>query len=210
MAQRRHLSSAACRRGERVCDWIERFCCHTRGRLAGQPLILEPWQRDWVCEVFGPVGRDGNRKVRTALLGVGRKNGKSTLAAAIALYLLFADGEPGAEVYSAAGDRDQARAVFDTAKIMVQSGPLHRYADVRRNWIEVARTNSVYRVLSADARRQHGLNPHGVVFDELHVQPDPALWEALSSGTGAREQPLTVAITTARSEEHTSELQSQR
>lgn len=121
----------------------------------------------------------------------------STLAAALALYMLFADGEPGAEIYSAAGDARQARAVFDTARRMVQSGPLHRYARVRTNWIEVPATGSVYRVLSADGKRHHGLNPHGVVFDELHVQPNNELWEALTSGQGARSQPLTIAITTA-------------
>jgi len=194
---RRTLSSAAQRRGDDVTAWIERFCTHTKGDLAGTPLILADWQRQWVREVFGPQGRDGLRKVRTALLGVPRKNGKSTLSAALALYMLFADGEPGAEVYSVAGDRQQARAVFDTARTMVSAGPLAKHAKVCRNWIEVPRTNSIYRVLSADGRLAHGLNPHGVVFDELHVQPNGELWEAMTSGQGARSQPLTIAITTA-------------
>lgn len=195
---RRRLSSAALRRGDGVADWIEQFTCHIKGDLAGRPLVLEQWQRQWVREIFGPVQRDGRRKIRTALLGVPRKNGKSTLAAAVALYLLFADGEPGAEVYSAAADRDQARAVFDTARQMVEASPaLARHAKVCRSWIEIPSTGSLYRVLSADARRHHGLNPHGVVIDELHAQPNRELYDVLTSGQGARSQPLTVAITTA-------------
>lgn len=195
---RRRLSSAAARRGDLVCDWVESFCSHVKGDLAGRPLVLDDWQRQWVREVFGPQTRDGRRKVRTALLGVPRKAGKSTLSAALALYGLFADGEPGAEVYAVAGDRDQARNVFDAARQMVQANPtMAQHAKVCRNWIEVPATNSLFRVLSADGRRQHGLNPHLVVFDELHVQPTPELWEAMTSGMGARAQPLTIAITTA-------------
>ena len=195
---RRRLSSAAARRGDLVCDWVETFCTHVKGDLAGRSLVLDEWQRQWVREVFGPQTRDGRRKTRTALLGVPRKAGKSTLSAALALYGLFADGEQGAEVYAVAGDRDQARNVFDAARAMVQANPtMSQHAKVCRNWIEVPSTNSLFRVLSADGRRQHGLNPHMVVFDELHVQPTPELWEAMTSGMGARSQPLTIAITTA-------------
>lgn len=194
---KRQLSSAAKRRGDHVAGWVERFCAHVTGEWAGRPFTLEGWQREWLTEVFGPAGRDGRRKVRTALLGVPRKSGKSTLGAAIALYLLFADGEQGAQVFSCAADRDQARAVFDTARRMVEASPLAKYAMVRRNWIEVPKTGGIYRVLSADAFRHHGLNPHGVIFDELHAQPNRELWDVMTSGQGARSQPLTVAITTA-------------
>lgn len=191
-------SSAVERRGGEVADWIERFCCHTTGEWAGRRLTLEPWQRDLVVELFGRVQRDGRRRYRTALIGIPRKNGKSTLAAALALRLLFADREPGAEVYSVAADRDQARIVFGIAKGMVESTPaLARNALVRRNWIEIPRSQSIYRVLSADAPRKHGLNPHAVIFDELHAQPSRELWDVMTSGQGARRQPLTVAITTA-------------
>lgn len=196
--QRRRLSSAAARRGDEVADWVEKWCCHVKGEMAGRPFLLEDWQRRWVREVFGPQTRDGRRKVRTALLGVPRKAGKSTLSAALALYLLVADGEPGAEVYAVAGDRDQARNVFDAARMMVEASPMMgRHLKVCRNWIEFSGGNGLFRVLSADGRRQHGLNPHGVIFDELHVQPTPDLWEAMTSGMGARSQPLTIAITTA-------------
>lgn len=127
-----------------------------------------------------------------------RKSGKSTLAAGIALYLLFADGEPGAEVYSAAADREQAAIVFNTAREMVLASPaLSRRARVYRRVIEVPRMNAVYRVLSADVPTKHGLNPHGVIFDELHAQPTRELWDVLTTASGARAQPVTFAMSTA-------------
>ena len=110
----------------KVCEVFESYITHIEGEFAGKPFQLEPWQRAMVGCVFGWKRADGTRRYREVFLYVPRKNGKSTISAAIALYLLFADGEHGAEVYSAAGDRDQARAVFDTEKIMVQSGPLNR------------------------------------------------------------------------------------
>jgi phage terminase large subunit-like protein len=184
-------------RADRVVGWIERYCCHTKGEWAGRPLTLAPWQRDIVADIFGPADRSGARHVRTSLIGVPRKNGKSTLGAALALYLLIGDDEPGAEVYSVAADREQARIVFGIASEMVRAGKLAKYATARRNWIEVPRRQSIYRVLSADAPTKHGLNPHGVIFDELHAQPNRELWDVLTSGQGARRQPLTIAITTA-------------
>jgi phage terminase large subunit-like protein len=184
-------------RADRVIDWIERFTCHTKGEWAGRPLRLEPWQREIVAGIFGPVDRTGARHVRTALVGIPRKNGKSTLGAALALYLLIGDNEPGAEVYSVAADREQARIVFGIAGEMVRAGPLSKYAVVRRNWIEVPKRQSIYRVLSADAPTKHGLNPHGVIVDELPAQPNRELWDVLTTGQAARRQPLTIAITTA-------------
>ena len=189
--------TASSTRASNVVDWIEYCCCHTKGEWAGQPLRLRPWEVEIVEGIFGPADRSGNRHVRTAFVGVPRKNGKSTFGAALALYLLIGDGEPGAEVYSVATDREQARIVFGIACDMVRAGPLSKYAVVRRNWIECPRRQSIYRVLSADAPTKHGLNPHGVIFDELHAQPNRELWDVLTSGQAARRQPLTVAITTA-------------
>jgi len=127
-----------------------------------------------------------------------RKNGKSTIGAALALYGLIADGEQGAEVYSAAGDRQQARIVFEEAKRMVQADPdLSDLIDVKRDYLWVDATNSVYRVLSADATLQQGLNPSFVIFDEVHVQPNEDLWAALTLGSGTRRQPMVIGITTA-------------
>src|SRR5688572_16067747 len=149
---KRATSSA---RADRVIDWIERYCCHTKGEWAGRPLLLAEWEREIIRGIFGPVDAGGVRRVRTALIGVPRKNGKSTLGAAIALYLLIGDSEPGAEVYSIAADREQARIVFGIACEMVRAGPLAKYAIPRRNWIEVPKTHSIYRVMSADAPTKH-------------------------------------------------------
>lgn len=169
----------------------------TKGKWAGQPLALLPWQERIIRDLFGTLRPDGRRQYRTAYIEVPRKAGKSTLAAAIALYLLF-EGEPGAEVYSAAADREQARIVFEQAKQMVEGSPeLSRYAEVYRNAIYVPALGASYRVLSADAPTKHGLNAHGVIFDELHAQPNRELWDVLTTSTGARAQPLVVAITTA-------------
>jgi phage terminase large subunit-like protein len=191
---KRATSSA---RADRVIHWIETYCCHTKGEWAGKPLVLEPWERELIRGIFDPIDRIGARLVRTSLIGIPRKNGKSTVGAALALYLLIGDNEPGAEVYSVAADREQARIVFGIAAEMVRAGPLAKYAVPRRNWVEVPRTQSIYRVLSADAPTKHGLNPHGVIFDELHAQPNRELWDVLTSGQAARRQPLTLAITTA-------------
>lgn len=177
-----------------------RLLHHSKGEWAGQPFILQDWQRDEIIRpLFGWKRRsDGMRRYRTAYIEVPRKNGKSTLAAGIALLLLFASDEPGAEVYSAAADRDQAAIVFDQAKAMVKAAPqLAKLAEVYKHSIVVPSTRSVYRVLSADVKTKYGLNAHGVVFDELHAQPTRELWDVLTTSTGSRRQPLVVAITTA-------------
>ena len=140
----------------------------------------------------------GLRQHRTAYIGVPRKNGKSTLGAALALYGLIMDKEPGAEVYSVAGDRTQASIVFHEARSMVEADPdLSARIRTYRYHLEDPETNSIYRVLSADAKLQQGLNPHWTIFDEVHVQPSEDLWNALALGSGTRRQPLLVGITTA-------------
>lgn len=182
-----------------VSDWIERNCTHIKGEWAGRLLKLEPWQRDEIIDpLFGTYNADGRRQYRTALIGIPRKAGKSTLGAAMALRLLFADAEPGAEVYSAAADREQAAIVFEIASGMVEANPAWaKAAKVYRRSIVLPQLGRSYKVLSADAFSKHGLNPHGVIFDELHAQPNRELWDVLTTGQGARRQPLTVAITTA-------------
>lgn len=178
--------------------FFERMLHHVKGEWSGEPFKLQPWQRELISELFGWKRPDGSRRYRRAYIEIPRKNGKSTLAAGIGLLLLFADGEPGAEIYSAAADRDQAAIVFDVAKGMVESSPhLQRLAEVYKRSITVPATRSSYKVLSADAFTKHGLNAHGVIFDELHAQPTRELWDVLSTATGARRQPLLVAITTA-------------
>lgn len=180
-------------------NFFERLLVHSKGEWAGKPFRLQPWQRDQIIKpLFGWKRQDGTRKFRRAYIEVPRKNGKSTLSSGIALYLLFADGESGAEIYSAAADRDQASIVFDEARSMVDaSAELSKRAQVFKKAIIVPGTRSTYRVLSADAYTKHGLNAHGIIFDELHAQPTRDLWDVLTTSTGARRQPLTLAITTA-------------
>ena len=172
----------------------------SKGRWAGQPLALMDWQQDFIRRLFGTVRPDGRRQYRTAFLFVPRKNGKTELVAGIGNYGLFADGEMGAEVYTAAADRGQASLIYDEASYMVSTAPaLARRATVRDSVkrIVAQETASFLQALSAEAYTKHGLGPHMVLFDELHAQPDRGLWDVLTTGSGAREQPLVIAITTA-------------
>ena len=185
-------------------DFFRECLVHTKGDRAGQPFILERWQEDEIVRpLFGWKRADGTRRYREAYIEIPKKNGKSTLAAGIALFLLFADGEMGGEVYSAAGDKDQARIVFNDAKLMRgASAELRKRSRAYRDTLVVHATASRYQVLSADAPTKHGLNPHGILFDELHVQPTRELWDTLTTGGAARRQPLIVAITTAGYDRH--------
>jgi phage terminase large subunit-like protein len=184
---------------ERVIRFVERITVHTKGRFAGKPFVLTEWQKDSIIRpIFGNLKEDGSRRITKALIGKPRKNGKSQECAGIALNQLLNDREPGAEVYSAAADKDQARLVFDEAKRIVEASPfLTKHCRVYRDCILVPETNSIYKVLSADAFTKHGLNPSAVIFDELHAQPNRELWDVLTTGSGTRWQPLIVAITTA-------------
>jgi phage terminase large subunit-like protein len=184
---------------DRAVEFIERYLTHSKGEWAGQPLLLRPWQKDIVRQLFGWKRRgDGLRRYRTVYLEVPRKNGKSTFAAAIAECVLYIDGEPGAEVYSLAADREQAAIVFEQAKQMVQASPsLASRTEVYKRTLFVPATGSSYKVLSADVPSKHGLNPHGIFFDELHVQDDREMWDTMRTGLGARRQPVTIAMTTA-------------
>lgn len=179
--------------------FFEKLLVHSKGEWAGQPFKLQEWQREEIIKpLFGWKRADGTRRYRTAYIEIPRKNGKSTLSAGLALYLLFADGEPGAEVYSAAADTDQARIVFEEAQRMVEASPaLSEHGKVFRRSIIVKSERSTYRVISADAHTKHGFNAHGIVFDELHAQPNRELWDVLNTSVGARRQPLMIMITTA-------------
>lgn len=177
---------------------------HTKGRWGGTPLRLANWQTVWVvAPIFGWVFHDDEigrlvRVIRTALVEVPRKNGKSTLASGIALTLLLADREIGAEVYAAAGSLEQAGRVAEDAKRMAMTSPAVRgRAQVLRNVIRVPRTGGVFRPLSKLAETAHGLNVSGAIIDELHVHKSRDLVDAILTGTGARDQPLALFITTA-------------
>jgi phage terminase large subunit-like protein len=187
--------------GERVCDFFERFLVHTKGEWAGKPFALFDWQKkDLVMPLFGWRRRNGERRFRKAYVEVPKKNGKSGLCSGIALYLLMADGEPGAEVYSAAADRDQAAIVYgESEKMVLKSPSLQKHLRVvaSRKTIIYQRTLSYFRCLSADVPTKEGLNIHGLIFDELHAQRNRELFDTLQYGGAARRQPLLVSITTA-------------
>jgi phage terminase large subunit-like protein len=176
--------------------FFEKHLTHSKGELGGKAFMLEPWQKEYIGKLFGTM--NGNvRQYRTSLLAIPRKNGKSTLCAGIALKLMF-DGEPGAEIYSCAADRDQARLVFEMAKVCVENSPqLRSRLRVFRNSIVREETHTTYKALSSEAFTKHGLNAHGIIFDELHAQPDRELWDVMTTSSGARRQPLCVALTTA-------------
>jgi phage terminase large subunit-like protein len=151
-------------------------------------------------ELFGRLNPDGTRQHRIGYIELPKKQGKSTTLAGIALYMTAFDSEPGAEVYGAACDREQAGIIYREAASMVRASPaLSRHLEVidSRKTIVHKKTNSFYRVLSADAFRAEGLNIHALLFDELHAQRDRRLWDALRYGGAARRQPLLLSITTA-------------
>jgi len=178
------------------------FLKHSKGEWGGQPFVLEPWQQWLVWMMFGWKRADGLRRFRTAYVEVARKNGKTTLAAGLGLYLLVADGEPGAEVYSAATKREQARLSHGEAVRMVKgSAALSRMVGVFKDNLHVSATASKYEPLGADANTMDGLNVHGAIIDELHAHRDRKVVDVLETATGARRQPLICEITTAGSDQ---------
>ena len=182
----------------KAIGFIETFCSHTKGELHQEPLLMEEWQKKIIGDLFGWKNEDGNRKYRTAFIMVPRKNGKSTLCAAIGLYMLFADSERGSEIYSAAGDRAQAGIVFEIAKQMILNNPeLTGRSKVFRNSITNESKGNFYQAISSDSKTKHGFNANCIIFDELHTQPNRDLWDTLLTSTGSRREPLCIAITTA-------------
>ncbi len=189
-------------KAEHVCRFLE-LMPHIKGEWAGQKIALEAWQIFILTSVFGWYRRNGKRRYRTAYIEVPRKNAKSTLSSGVALYMLTADGEAGAEVYSAATTRDQARIVFDDAKQMasMESGFRQRYGvKVLAHSIYEIINNSRFVPLSAEGSTLDGLNIHFAVVDELHAHKTRAVYDVLETGTGARSQSLLWNITTAGSD----------
>lgn len=193
-----YFDSAA---ADRVCDFFRECLRHSKGQWAGQPFELLEWQREKIIRpLFGWKRADGTRKYRKGYVEVSKKNGKSTLAAGIILYLLCADQEAGAEIYTAASDKEQAGIIYREAESMVKSSAILSKRLTRitsRKTITYSEKNSYFRALSKETRVAEGLNIHGLVFDELHVQRDRVLWDTLVYGGAARRQPLIFAITTA-------------
>ncbi len=179
-------------------DFFPECLSHVKGELAGTPLKLERWQQAIIANLFGWKRLDGTRRYREAFIYVARKNGKSTFAAGIVCLVLFTDGEPGAEIYSAAAERDQAALVFDQAKGMVNHEPeLSTRARIYVKSITLEEQGSSYKAISADANTKHGYNTHLAVIDELHAHKDRELVDVLITSTGSRRQPLIIHITTA-------------
>ena len=192
-------------KAQRAVEFI-RCLKHTKGRWRGQAFDLLPWQETIIRDVFGTVKEDGFRQYNTAYVEIPKKNGKSELAAGVALYMTCGDNEWGAEVYGCASDRQQASIVFDVAVDMVEQCPalkkrIKPVMSVKR--LVYKPTSSFYQVLSAEAYTKHGLNVHAVIFDELHSQPNRELFDVMTKGSGdARTQPLFFLITTAGTDRH--------
>lgn len=179
-------------------DFYPQFCVHVKGKLEDKPIELEPWQAFGLMNIFGWKMPDGLRRFRTAYEEVARKNAKSTKLSGVGLYMLGFDNEGGAEVYSAATTRDQAKIVFEDAKVMGEKSPhLRRVFGFHRNNIHLLKTASKFEPLSSDADTLDGKNVHCGLIDEVHAHKSRDVWDVVETATGAREQPLMYAITTS-------------
>jgi phage terminase large subunit-like protein len=175
------------------------FLKHTKGALAGKTFELAPFQQFKLWCLFGWKNNDGTRRFKYAYNEIARKGGKTTEAAGVANYLLVGDGESGAEIYTAATKKDQAKIAFHEAQNQIRSSAqLKDYVGVHKNNLHILATSSKMEPLSSDSHTLDGLNPSGVILDEFHAHKDQgALYHVLKSATGSREQPLIYIITTA-------------
>ncbi|VYU21565.1 terminase large subunit [Staphylococcus simulans] len=186
-------------KAERPIKFIETFCRHSKGELAGKPLILDLFQKAYISALFGFVDKEtGKRRYTESFFYVARKNGKTTMLSAIALYMMIADGERGAEVYSVASKRDQANILFDQAHEMIKQSPdLSRNIRKRKSDLYFSHNFSKMQSLGKNSNSLDGLNAHLVVIDELHSIQDRNLYEVMKQSQSARTQPLLIMITTA-------------
>ena len=187
------------KKSNHAIEFIENFCKHSKGKWGGKSIELELWQKAFIAASFGFVHKiDGTRKYREVLLVVARKNGKSTIASGIGLYLQIADGEPGSEVYAVATKRDQAKLVWMESKRMVKKSPLllrkikPLVSELVCDW-----NDSTFKPLGSDSETLDGLNVHGAMMDEIHAWKDKNLYDVIVDGTSSREQPMIFMITTA-------------
>lgn len=183
----------------RPINFIETFCKHSKGEWAGKPVILELFQKAYISALFGFIDKDtGLRKYKESMFYVARKNGKSTMLSGIAAYMLVADGEAGAEVYSCATKKDQAKLVFDEALNMIKQSPyLSKHIKKRKSDLYFPLTMSKFQPLGKNSDTLDGLNAHCVIIDELHGVKDRNLYEVMKQSQSARRQPLLIMITTA-------------
>ncbi|WP_336774195.1 terminase large subunit [Paenibacillus sp. MMO-58] len=187
------------RHANHAIEFIENFCKHSKGKWGGRSIELETWQQAFIAATFGFIHKiDGTRKYREVLLVVGRKNGKSTIASGIGLYLQVADQEAGAEVYACATKKDQAKLVWLEAKRMVNKSPsLRKRIKPLVSELVGLSNDSSFKPLGSDSETLDGLNVHGAMMDEIHAWKDKNLYDVIVDGTTSREQPLIVMITTA-------------
>jgi len=184
--------------GQRFVAFFERFLHHSKGKWAGDPFTLLPWQQFMISSLFGWKRSDGTRRFRTLFCAVGRKNGKSATCSGLGLAMLDFDQEPAAEVYFSATKRDQARICHVEAERMVKASPhLKKRIGIHRNNLHVKSTGSKAEPLSSEARSLDGLSPHCAIIDEYHAHKDAEIFHVLKSATGARAQPLLAIVTTA-------------
>lgn len=191
---------------DRAINFFNDHLCFIEGEKAGEPFKLENWQKAIVGNLFGWMRPDGTRRYRESFVFVPRKNGKTPLMAAIINYVAFCDNEPGAQIYSAAGEREQAALVFRHAAGMIhRNSELEKRCRIYRTFksIEFYSGDTIYKALSADADTKHGLNAHLVVNDELHIQPNRDLVDTLETATASRKQPMIIHITTAGYDKNT-------
>lgn len=188
-------------RAERVVTFFRTYLKHSKGRWAGKPFELSDWQEwDILRILFGWEDEQGHRRFTEGHIEVSKKQGKSTMGAGCGVYLLAADGEPGAECYSAATVKKQASIIHSEAVNMVKaSKDLSRFIDIFKNSLSVPRTNSKYLPISADADFTDGVNPHGVLADELHLWKGRGLYDVLRDSMRTRTQPMFLSFTTAGS-----------
>lgn len=187
------------KRANHALEFVENFCKHSKGKWGGKPIELELWQKAFIAAAFGFIHKiDGTRQYREILLVVARKNGKSTIASAIGLYLLIADGEPGAEVYAVATKKDQAKLVWLDAKRMVNKSPsLRKRIKPLVSELRADAFDATFKPLGSDSETLDGLNVHGSMMDEIHAWKDKNLYDVIVDGMSAREQPMNFMITTA-------------
>ena len=187
-------------RANHVIEFIENYCRHSKGKLGGQPVVLELWEKALLAAVFGFIDIQDNRRCREAMLIVGKKNGKSLLASCVGLYLQVGDSEPGPEVYAVATKRDQAKIIWLEAKRMVRKSPvLRKRIKALVSELDSGNYNDgVFKPLASDSDTLDGLNIHGILMDEFHQWKNGRpLYDIMADGVSAREQPLSFMTSTA-------------
>jgi len=185
-------------KANRPIEFIEQFCRHSKGEYGGKPVKLELFQKAYISALFGFVNNEGLRKYKETMFLIARKNGKSTLLSCISLFMLVADLECGAEIFSVASKKDQAKIVFNEAVNMVKQSPaLSKHLKKRKSDIYFPLTFSKFEALASESSTLDGLNSHAVIIDELHCIRDRNLYEVMKQSMSARRQPLLIMITTS-------------